>query len=33
VQAVRGWKFAPARDAARRNVPAWVTIEVVFRLI
>ncbi len=31
-QAIRGWKFVPARDAARRNVPAWVTVEAVFRL-
>jgi TonB family protein len=31
-QAIRGWKFVPARDAARRAVPAWATIEVVFRL-
>jgi len=22
----------PARDAARRAVPAWVTVEAVFRL-
>lgn len=33
VQSVRSWKFAPARDAARRAVPAWVTIEIIFRLI
>jgi TonB family protein len=33
VQTVRSWKFVPAHDAARRAVPAWVTIEVVFRLI
>ncbi|HEY3638162.1 MAG TPA: energy transducer TonB [Rhizomicrobium sp.] len=32
VESVRGWKFAPARDAARKAVPAWVTIEVIFRL-
>ncbi len=31
-QAIRGWKFMPARDAARRAVPAWVTVEAVFRL-
>ena len=31
-QAIRGWKFAPAHDAARRPVPAWVTVEAVFRL-
>lgn len=32
VEAIRGWKFVPAHDAARRAVPAWVTIEAVFRL-
>jgi periplasmic protein TonB len=32
VQTVRGWKFKPARDASQRALPAWVTIEVVFRL-
>jgi periplasmic protein TonB len=32
LQAVRGWHFTPARDAARRPVAAWVTIEVLFRL-
>jgi protein TonB len=31
-QAIRGWKFVPARDAARRAVPAWITVEAVFRL-
>ncbi len=31
-QSIRGWKFMPARDAAHRAVPAWVTIEAVFRL-
>jgi TonB family protein len=31
-EAVRGWKFIPARDASRRSVPTWVTIEAVFRL-
>ena len=31
-QTVRGWKFKPAIDAARHPVPAWVTIEAVFRL-
>jgi protein TonB len=31
-QAIRGWKFVPARDAARRAVPAWVTVEAFFRL-
>jgi len=33
VQSVRAWRFVPAHDAARRAVPTWVTIEVVFRLI
>lgn len=33
VQTVRGWKFVPAHDAVRHTVPAWVTIEVVYRLI
>ena len=32
VETVRGWKFTPARDAARRAAPVWITIEVVFRL-
>jgi len=32
VQAIRGWKFMPALDASRRAVPAWVTVEAVFRL-
>ncbi len=31
-ETVRGWKFNPARDASRRPVAAWVTIEAVFRL-
>jgi len=31
-QAIRGWKFVPAHDTARRAVPAWVTVEAVFRL-
>jgi len=33
VQSVRSWKFTPAHDGARRAVPAWVTIEIIFRLI
>jgi len=32
VETVRSWKFTPARDAARRVVPVWITIESVFRL-
>ena len=31
-QAIRGWKFVPAHDAARRAVADWVTVEAVFRL-
>jgi protein TonB len=31
-QAIRGWRFVPARDGARHLVPAWVTVEAVFRL-
>jgi periplasmic protein TonB len=31
-QAIRGWKFVPAHDGARHAVPAWVTVETVFRL-
>ena len=31
-QAIRGWKFVPAHDGARHLVPAWVTVEAVFRL-
>ena len=33
LQSVRSWKFTPARDGARRAVPAWITIEIIFRLI
>jgi periplasmic protein TonB len=32
VETVRGWKFTPARDAARQPIAVWVTIEAVFRL-
>lgn len=31
-QSIRGWKFVPAHDAAHRAVPAWITVEAVFRL-
>ncbi len=30
-QTVRGWRFMPAKDAARRGVPVWMTVEVVYR--
>lgn len=33
VQSVRSWKFTPARDGARRAVPQWINIEIIFRLI
>jgi len=32
VEAVRGWRFTPGRDAARHPVATWITIEVLFRL-
>ena len=32
VEAVRGWRFTPAHDAARHPVATWITIEVLFRL-
>jgi protein TonB len=32
VQAIRGWKFVPAHDGARRAVTAWVTVEAIYRL-
>jgi periplasmic protein TonB len=32
VQAVRSWRFSPARDSNRRAAAAWAIIEVVFRL-
>lgn len=32
VETVRGWKFVPARDGAKRAVASWVTVEAVFRL-
>lgn len=32
MRAVRSWQFLPARDAARRPVSTWITIETVFRL-
>lgn len=32
LQAVRLWRFVPARDARRQPVPTWVTIETRFQL-
>lgn len=32
LQAVRSWRFVPARDARRRPIPTWVTIETRFQL-
>jgi len=32
VETVRGWRFSPGRDASKRPVPAWVTIETRFQL-
>ena len=31
-QTVKSWRFIPAMDAARRSVPAWMTVEVLYRL-
>lgn len=31
-QTIRNWKFVPAQDAGCRPIPAWVTVEAVFRL-
>jgi protein TonB len=32
MEAIRHWKFIPAKDAAKRPVATWVTVETVFRL-
>lgn len=32
IAAIRGWRFAPGRDAARHPVPAWVTVETMYHL-
>jgi protein TonB len=32
VETVRGWRFSPGRDANKRPVTAWVTIETHFQL-
>ena len=32
IQAIRAWRFAPARDAHRQPVTTWVTIESRFQL-
>jgi protein TonB len=32
LQAVRSWRFVPARDARRQPIPTWVTIETRFQL-
>ncbi|HUL33860.1 MAG TPA: energy transducer TonB [Candidatus Eisenbacteria bacterium] len=32
LQTIRGWKFAPAKDARRQPVASWVTIETRFQL-
>jgi protein TonB len=31
-ETVNTWRFSPARDAAKRPVPSWVTIETRFQL-
>ena len=32
VEKVKGWRFTPARDAARRPIAVWITIETHFFL-
>lgn len=32
VEAVRNWRFKPARDPSGRAVPAWIPVEVSFHL-
>jgi TonB family protein len=32
MDAVRGWRFEPARDAARKPIAQWVTVETTYRL-
>jgi TonB family protein len=32
VSAVRTWQFIPAKDAARRPIATWITVETTFRL-
>jgi protein TonB len=31
-EAVMAWRFSPSRDAAKRPVASWVTVETSFRL-
>ncbi len=33
IEAVRGWRFRPAREPSGRPVPVWVEVEVTFRLL
>lgn len=32
VEAVRNWRFVPAKDAGHNPVLSWITIEAVYRL-
>jgi len=32
IQAVRSWKFIPAKDATQQPVASWIKVETVFRL-
>jgi periplasmic protein TonB len=32
IEAIHGWRFSAARDANRRAIPSWVTIETRFQL-
>ncbi len=33
LEAVRAWRFKPARDPSGKFVPTWVTVEMTFRLL
>lgn len=32
-ETIRGWRFSPARDASKRPVSTWVTVETRFQLL
>ncbi len=33
IEAVRAWRFKPARDPSGKFIPMWVSVEVTFRLL
>ena len=33
IEAVRQWRFQPATDPSSKPVPAWVTVEVNFKVM